>query len=60
MKEVYRKANDVLASVEKYMFCNQLHIKLSKQPRVICDYTYFDPGKTAIDPDYDYSLTLGR
>ena len=30
LKEVYRKANEVLASVEKYMFCNQLHINAAK------------------------------
>ena len=55
LKEVYRKANEVLASVEKYMFCNQLHINAAKS-----NYMYFDPGKTVKDPDYDYNLTLGR
>ena len=30
LKEVYRKANEVLAPVEKYMFCNQLHINAAK------------------------------
>ena len=50
LKEVYRKA-----SVEKYMFCNQLHINAAKS-----NYMYFDPGKTVKDPDYDYNLTLGR
>ena len=55
LKEVYRKANEVLASVEKYMFCNQLHINAAKS-----NYMYFDPGKTVSDPENDYSLILGR
>ena len=37
-KDVYMKANEVLASVEKYMFCNQLHINAAK-----CNYMYFIP-----------------
>ena len=41
LKEVYRKANEVLASVEKYMFCNQLHINAAKS-----NHMYFNPGKT--------------
>ena len=54
LKEVYKKANEVLSSVQRYMFCNQLHINAAK-----CNYMYFDPGgKVTRNPD-DYHLVLG-
>jgi len=56
LKEVYKKANEVIALVEGYMFCNQLHINAAK-----CNYMYFNPSKSPAGvSEHSQQLLLGK